>query len=119
MASTTPRTKTPTGTATKRGPRRAPVAVPAAVPAGPDLEAMRAKLYAAILEEHPGADLELVGQAFDLAVNAHEGQKRATGRAVRHPPHRLGADPRRARHRPGRDPGARCSTTSRRTPSTA
>jgi guanosine-3',5'-bis(diphosphate) 3'-pyrophosphohydrolase len=51
----------------------------APVPAGPDLEAMRAKLYAAILDEHPGADLEPVGQAFDLAVVAHEGQKRATG----------------------------------------
>ncbi len=86
MASTTPRTKTPTGTATKRGPRRAPVAVPAVAPAGPDLDAMRAKLYAAILEEHPGADLEPVGQAFDLAVTAHEGQKRATGEPyVTHP----------------------------------
>ncbi len=86
MASTTPRTKTPTGTATKRGPRRAPVVATASVAAGPDLEAMRAKLYAAILEEHPGADLEPVGQAFDLAVAAHEGQKRATGEAyVTHP----------------------------------
>jgi GTP pyrophosphokinase len=86
MASTTPRTKTPTGTATKRGPRRAPVAVPPAVPAGPDLEAMRVKLYAAILEEHPGADLGPVGEAFDLAVAAHEGQKRATGEPyVTHP----------------------------------
>ena len=86
MASTTPRTKTPTGTATKGGPRRAPVVATASVATGPDLEAMRAKLYAAILEEHPGADLEPVGQAFDLAVAAHEGQKRATGEAyVTHP----------------------------------
>ena len=86
MASTTPRTKTPTGTATKRGPRRAPVAVPAPAAAGPDLEAMRAKLYAAILEEHPSADLGPVGEAFDLAVTAHEGQKRATGEPyVTHP----------------------------------
>jgi GTP diphosphokinase / guanosine-3',5'-bis(diphosphate) 3'-diphosphatase len=60
--------------------------VPAVAPAGPDLDAMRAKLYAAILEEHPGADLEPVGQAFDLAVTAHEGQKRATGEPyVTHP----------------------------------
>jgi GTP pyrophosphokinase len=86
MASTTPRTKTPNGPATKRGPRRAPVPAPVVVADGPDLERMRAELYAAILEEHPGADLEPVGQAFDLAVVAHEGQKRATGEPyVTHP----------------------------------
>ncbi len=50
------------------------------------MEALRAALYAAILEEHPTADLEPVGRAFDLAVAAHEGQKRATGEAyVTHP----------------------------------
>ena len=86
MASTTPRTKTPTGPATKRAPRRAPVPAPVVVAEGPDLERMRAELYAAILDEHPGADLEPVGQAFDLAVVAHEGQKRATGEPyVTHP----------------------------------
>ncbi|HEY4188786.1 MAG TPA: HD domain-containing protein, partial [Candidatus Limnocylindrales bacterium] len=86
MASTTPRTKTPAGTTSTRGPRRTPVDVPAAIAPGPDLEAMRARLYASILEEHPGADLEPVGQAFDLAVTAHEGQKRATGEPyVTHP----------------------------------
>ena len=53
---------------------------------GPDLEALRAALYAAILEEHPGADLEPVGRAFDLAVAAHDGQMRATGEPfVTHP----------------------------------
>ena len=47
---------------------------------------MRAVLYAAILAEHPGAALEPVGKAFDLAVVAHEGQKRATGEPyVTHP----------------------------------
>jgi GTP pyrophosphokinase len=47
---------------------------------------MRAELYATILAEHPGADLEPVGQAFDLAIAAHEGQKRATGEPyVTHP----------------------------------
>ena len=51
-----------------------------------DLEALRAALYAAILAEHPGANLEPVGQAFDLAVLAHEGQPRATGEPfVTHP----------------------------------
>ena len=93
MATTTPRTppraktptdpaaraKTPTDPAARRGPRRAPVAGPHPTGKGPDLEAMRSLLYAAILAEHPGGDLEPVGRAFDLAVVAHEGQKRATG----------------------------------------
>jgi GTP pyrophosphokinase len=89
MATTTPRTKTPrtkkpsTKTvddpAPQRGPRRAPVVAPDPQGVGPDLEAMRTALYATILDEHPGADLEPVGAAFDLAVAAHEGQKRATG----------------------------------------
>jgi GTP pyrophosphokinase len=71
--------KTPAGTATKRGPRRAPEVSATPTATGPDLEAMRATLYATILDEHPGVDLAPVGQAFDLAVVAHEGQKRATG----------------------------------------
>ena len=93
MATTTPRTppraktptdpaaraKTPTDPAARRGPRRAPVAGPHPTGKGPDLEAMRSLLYAAILAEHPVGDLEPVGRAFDLAVVAHEGQKRATG----------------------------------------
>ncbi len=89
MATTTPRTKTPRtkkpsakttdDPAPQRGPRRAPVVAPDPAGVGPDLEAMRTALFATILAEHPGADLELVGAAFDLAVTAHEGQKRATG----------------------------------------
>ncbi len=86
MASTTPRVKTPAGPASKRGPRRAPAVPPVPKEAGPDLEKLRAKLYATILAEHPGAELEPVGQAFDLAIVAHEGQKRATGEPyVTHP----------------------------------
>ena len=72
---------------------------------GPDLEALRAALYAAILEEHPGADLEPVGRAFDLAVAAHEGQRRATGEPyVTHPiaSAQILAE---LGHRPDRDPG--------------
>ena len=85
-ATKTAATKTPAAPAAKRGPRRAPVVPPTAKDTGPDLEAMRAQLYAAILEEHPGAALEPVGAAFDLAVAAHEGQKRATGEPyVTHP----------------------------------
>ncbi|MEO8438230.1 MAG: HD domain-containing protein, partial [Chloroflexota bacterium] len=69
-----------------RGPRRAPVVAVHAKGEAPDLEAMRAALYAAILEGHPAADLEPVGRAFDLAFAAHEGQKRATGEPyVTHP----------------------------------
>jgi GTP diphosphokinase / guanosine-3',5'-bis(diphosphate) 3'-diphosphatase len=94
MATTTPRTKTPRPTkpakaakpASPRGPRRTPVVAPGQRGKGPDLEAMRAALDAAIVAEHPGADLEPVHKAFDLAVAAHEGQKRATGEAyVTHP----------------------------------
>ncbi len=108
MATTTPPSKTGTKTKAKaeakpktevkaksataadptpaRGPRRAPVVAAHAKGDGPDLEAMRAALYAAILEQHPAADLEPVGRAFDLAVTAHEGQKRVTGEPfVTHP----------------------------------
>jgi GTP pyrophosphokinase len=87
MATIDPRTKTPTEERTaKRGPRR-PSVVPAVRHAKePDLEALRRQLYAAILAEHPGADLDGVGRAFDLAVLAHEGQPRATGEPyVTHP----------------------------------
>ncbi|HEY6014582.1 MAG TPA: bifunctional (p)ppGpp synthetase/guanosine-3',5'-bis(diphosphate) 3'-pyrophosphohydrolase [Candidatus Limnocylindrales bacterium] len=87
MATIHPRTKTPTEErAPRRGPRR-PSVVPAAHSAQqPDLEALRRRLYAAILAEHPGVDLDGVGQAFDLAVVAHEGQPRATGEPyVTHP----------------------------------
>ena len=87
MATIHPRTKAPAAErTTRRGPRRPPV-VPAAHSANdPDLEALRRQLYAAILAEHPGANLEGVGQAFDLAVLAHEGQPRATGEPyVTHP----------------------------------
>ena len=86
MATSTPRTKTTTGPPTKRGPRRAPTVPADVTAAGPDLEALRTNLYAAILAEHPGSDLDGVGKAFDLAVAAHDGQHRATGEPyVTHP----------------------------------
>ena len=59
----------------RRGPRRTPRRHGRQQAKGPDLEALRADLYAAILEEHPGADLSRSGAAFDLAVAAHEGQR--------------------------------------------
>ena len=87
MATTTPGTKKTSSTTTaRRGPRRAPAAAAKKAPVGIDLDALRADLYAAILEEHPSADLGPVGEAFDLAVTAHEGQRRATGEPyVTHP----------------------------------
>ena len=87
MATTQPRTKTAThDLAPKRGPRKPPVAPPAPVAEGPDLEALRSALFGAILAAHPGANLEPVGRAFDLAVLAHQGQPRATGEPyVTHP----------------------------------
>ncbi len=86
MATTTPRAKATTAPPAKRGPRRAPAIASDKGAAAPDLEALRANLYAAILAEHPGSDLEPVGRAFDLAVAAHDGQHRATGEPyVTHP----------------------------------
>ncbi|MFL5672878.1 MAG: RelA/SpoT family protein, partial [Chloroflexota bacterium] len=79
MASTTPRTRTKPDATAGRGPRRAPVVGTERHGKGPDLEALRTLLHAAILEEHPGADLEAVDRAYDLAVSAHDGQKRASG----------------------------------------
>jgi GTP diphosphokinase / guanosine-3',5'-bis(diphosphate) 3'-diphosphatase len=68
-----------------RGPRT-PTPAALAKAAEPDLEALRANLFAAIHEEHPGVDLKPVGAAFDLAVSAHEGQRRGSGEPyVTHP----------------------------------
>ncbi len=87
MATIPPRTKTATAErTTKRGPRPSRAALPARPAGAPDLEALRRQLHAAILAEHPGANLEKVDQSFDLAVLAHEGQPRATGEPyVTHP----------------------------------
>ncbi len=79
MASTTPQPKTTTPAASRRGPRRAPVVSPDPTGDGPDLETLRAHLFATLAAAHPSADLEPVGRAFDRAVEAHAGQKRATG----------------------------------------
>ncbi len=72
-------------TPARRGPRR----TPAVRPGGPgeiDLEALRSALKATITDHHPTADLSGVDRAFDLAVDAHKGQPRATGEPyVTHP----------------------------------
>ncbi len=82
----------PAGTAKKapktparRGPRRAPAIRPGG-PGAIDLEALRSALKASITDHHPTADLSGVDRAFDLAVDAHQGQPRATGEPyVTHP----------------------------------
>jgi GTP pyrophosphokinase len=86
MATTTPRTKPAreTPAAAPRTPtratRRAAPAAPRRRPAGePDLEALRAALLATLAEHYPDADPDPVNRAFDLAVEAHAGQRRATG----------------------------------------
>ncbi|MEO8230133.1 MAG: bifunctional (p)ppGpp synthetase/guanosine-3',5'-bis(diphosphate) 3'-pyrophosphohydrolase [Chloroflexota bacterium] len=49
-------------------------------------EALRKQLIAALERHYPQADLESVGRAFEMAVEAHAGQKRASGEAyVTHP----------------------------------
>ncbi len=47
---------------------------------------LRTSLFASIADRYPDADLTAVNEAFDLAVEAHEGQRRATGEPyVTHP----------------------------------
>src|SRR6476469_1734768 len=85
-AKATTKAKLASDAQSRRGPRRTPVVTAAQKAKGPDLEVLRAALYAAILEEHPGADLEPVGRAFDVALAAHDGQTRVTGEPfVTHP----------------------------------
>jgi GTP pyrophosphokinase len=72
-------------TPARRGPRRAPAIRPGG-PGEVDLEALRTALRTSITEHHPTADLGGVDRAFDLAVEAHQGQPRATGEPyVTHP----------------------------------
>jgi GTP diphosphokinase / guanosine-3',5'-bis(diphosphate) 3'-diphosphatase len=52
----------------------------------PDLAALKAQLVETVRGHYPQADLEPLERAFDLAVEAHTGQRRATGEAyVTHP----------------------------------
>jgi GTP pyrophosphokinase len=91
MASTEPKPKTTpvaerNGASARRGPRRAPVVARGAGGGDPDLEVLRTALKAAITEHHAGTPLDAVDRAFDLAVEAHDGQRRATGEPyVTHP----------------------------------
>jgi GTP diphosphokinase / guanosine-3',5'-bis(diphosphate) 3'-diphosphatase len=73
-------------TAKRRGPRRPQVLSRAAAGGKVDLEALRTALNASIAAHHPTADLTAIDAAFDLAVEAHASQRRATGETyVTHP----------------------------------
>jgi len=98
MAATSPRSKTRSTPAVvvdkparaastgRRGPRRAATLSRTAAGGKLDLENLRKALKTSIAEHHPTADLDAVDAAFDLAVDAHKGQKRATGETyVTHP----------------------------------
>ncbi len=62
-----------------RGPRRGQALSRGSAPGVVDLEDLRKALKASIVDHHPTSDLKPVDAAFDLAVEAHTGQKRATG----------------------------------------
>jgi guanosine-3',5'-bis(diphosphate) 3'-pyrophosphohydrolase len=72
--------------AKRRGPRRAQVLSRTTAGGEVDLEVLRTSLKDSIAEHHPTADLKAVDAAFDLAVEAHASQRRATGEIyVTHP----------------------------------
>src|SRR5262245_10568590 len=74
------------GTTRRRGPRRAPATRPTATAAGWDPAGPRTALLAELHRQHPQANLEPVERAYDLAVEAHTGQVRASGEPyVTHP----------------------------------
>jgi GTP pyrophosphokinase len=73
-------------TPTRRITAPAIVLGPVGGQAKPDLAALRRDLIALISSHYPQLDLTAVERAFDLAVAAHEGQRRASGEAfVLHP----------------------------------
>jgi GTP diphosphokinase / guanosine-3',5'-bis(diphosphate) 3'-diphosphatase len=88
--------KATSGTQPKRGPRRTgtehetngrgPARAAVATPPSIDVETLRQPLIDAILAHHPQAAVGPVNAAFDLAVEAHREQKRASGEPyVTHP----------------------------------
>src|SRR6185369_16904944 len=69
-----------------RGPRRTGATPGTARTATVDLDGLRAALLAELHRHHPQADLGGVERAFDLAVEAHASQVRASGEPyVTHP----------------------------------
>jgi GTP pyrophosphokinase len=88
MAAPRVRTEDPVPAAAprKRGPRRSTVRLTGPGETSSDLEALRAQLLASVAQHYPQADLAPIRGAFDLAVDAHKSQRRATGEPyVTHP----------------------------------
>jgi guanosine-3',5'-bis(diphosphate) 3'-pyrophosphohydrolase len=84
VAPAAPRRAKPTGP--RRAPNRPSSAATAGPPAEPDLAALKAQLVETVRSHYPQSDLEPIERAFDLAVEAHTGQRRATGEPyVTHP----------------------------------
>ena len=80
----TPRRAKPSGP--RRTPSPPPTPTTTASVADPGLGALKKQLLATVREHYPQADLEPLERAFDLAVEAHDGQRRATGEPyVTHP----------------------------------
>jgi guanosine-3',5'-bis(diphosphate) 3'-pyrophosphohydrolase len=78
--------------ATPADDHRGPIAAPVAIGTLPrtadlvDLDALRDDLTTAVVRQDPSADLDGLRRAFELAVEAHEGQLRASGEPyVTHP----------------------------------
>src|SRR4029079_2914152 len=80
-----PAVKNPAKTPARRGPRRTVPSRPG--PAGEtDLESLRTTLKDAVAEHHPTTDLAGIDRAFDLAVEAQQGQGGRPGEPyVTHP----------------------------------
>ncbi len=79
-------------TSGRRGARAAagvpaiPVAAPVPTPTAIDLVALRRDLLSTVTIQHPQASLAMIDRAFDLAVEAHRSQVRASGEPyVAHP----------------------------------
>ncbi len=69
----------------RRGQRRA-LSRPGPSREGASLESLRRQLLVEVRAHHPSADLSVIERAFDLAVEAHADQKRASGELyVTHP----------------------------------
>jgi guanosine-3',5'-bis(diphosphate) 3'-pyrophosphohydrolase len=79
-------TRGPVAGARRRGPRRGASPVAVAKAQRHDLDRLRADLLTSLQEHHPQADLSIVDRAFNLAVEAHADQVRASGEPyVTHP----------------------------------
>ncbi len=73
-------------TSVRKGARRSAAPAASRSTGRRSFEPLRAELLAALEKHYPQADLEPVSRAFDMAVEAHAGQKRASGEPyVTHP----------------------------------